>query len=103
MDRIEPTRRIALTVWWALVWRYFIGLLLVGLLQSLVLVLLASMLQLTPAGADNVSRALFFLLALPLLFLVSWELVYRILRKRFAGFRIVLVKPEPEDQHLVEL
>ena len=98
MDRIEPTRRIALTVWWALVWRYLIGLFLVGLVQSLALVLLATALQLTPQGADTLARALFVLLALPLLFLVSWELVYRILRKRFSGFRILLVKPEPEGR-----
>ena len=98
MERIEPTRKIALRIWWAVVWRYLIGLVLIGLAQAMLLVVLAAMFRMSSGQAEAWSGVLFLFVGLPLIFLVSWELVYRVLRKRFVDFELVLIRRDPDRE-----
>ncbi|MBI4423246.1 MAG: hypothetical protein HY554_05945 [Elusimicrobia bacterium] len=90
MARIEPTRALALTVWWAFIWRAVLGAVGAGFAIGLALGLLAQLGVLGQRALENLSA--FFGLAVGLL--VSVEVMYRVLRKRFKDFEIALVSRE---------
>lgn len=98
MERIEPTRKIALKIWWAVIWRYMLSLMIIGLLQSLLLAVIVASFELNPLEAERTSGVLFLLFGLPMIFLVSWELVYRVLRKKFSNFELAVIRPESDDE-----
>ncbi len=92
MERVEPTRKIALRFWWALAWRMALCVALIGLLQGFVLGLLTAVLKLTAQETDTVSGALTILIGIPLVLAASGECLYRILGTRIGGHEIVLVR-----------
>ena len=89
VEVIEPTRTLALKVWWSFVWRAVLGALAVGVLAGMVIGVVTTAMGVT----DN--SALSGLVSLVGMFLgvaVSAEVMYRVLKKKFAGFRIALVR-----------
>jgi len=96
MERIEPTRRIALRVWWALAWRWALCLLLISLFLGLLTSALVAMFRMSPEAAAALTTACAYLLGLPLMLLASWELLYRIFTKRFDGIEIAVLRRNQE-------
>jgi hypothetical protein len=88
MERIEPTRAIALKVWWAFIWRAVVFALLSGFAVGLGVGLLAAALKLTPEQISPIAG--FFGLVIGAG--VSIEVMFRLLRKKFQGFEIAIVK-----------
>ena len=104
MERVEPDRRIAFSIWWSLAWRSALALFLIGLARTLFVVLLALLLHLGPRAIDMTMRVVDLFLTLPLLALASWDIVYRLLRRRFKGFEIALVRTKADvDRKLIKL
>ncbi len=92
MDRIEPTRKIALRLWWAFVWRSVLFAVGAGFSVGLVLGLLGALLKLTPDRMASVSGFLGVILGAGL----SVEAMYRVLRKKYPDFEIALL-PRCDD------
>lgn len=90
MERIEPTRSLALKVWWAFMWRAVVFALLSGFAVGIVVGLLSVLLRLAPESVSTLSG----LLGLVLGAVVSIEVMYRLLGKKFDGFEIALIRTE---------
>lgn len=90
MERIEPTRALALKVWWAFLWRSVVFACLSGFAVGFLFALAALALKLPPEIVSAVSG----LFGVVLGALLSIEAMYRVLRKRFAGFELALLKTE---------
>jgi len=90
MERIEPTRGIALKVWWAFIWRAVLFALLAGFVVGLAVGLVAAVLRLTTEQISPIAG--FFGIVIGAA--VSIEVMYRLLRKKFSGFEIAIVKRE---------
>jgi len=107
MERVEPTRRIALSIWWSLVWRSALALLAIGLARTFLIVLLAMLLRLNAGAIDMTMRFVDLFLTLPAIALATWEIVYRLLRGKPpgpAGVRIALFRDgRAVDHKLVKL
>ena len=89
VEVLEPTRALALKIWWSFVWRAVLGALAVGVLAGMVIGVVTTAMGVT----DN--SALSGLVSLVGMFLgvaVSAEVMYRVLKKKFAGFRIALIR-----------
>lgn len=91
MERLEPTRALALKVWWAFIWRAVLLTMAGGFLLGVVFGLLGALLGL---GVDALSGLAGFL-GLVLGAVVSVEVMFRILKKKFAGFELALLH-DPE-------
>lgn len=88
MERLEPTRSLALKVWWAFIWRCALGAIVLGFLIGLALGLLAE-----TAGFGRKALGAFNALASLLVgAAVSVEMMYRVLNKKFRDFEIALVQ-----------
>ncbi len=105
LERIEPTRRIAFVLWWGLVWRFLLALILIGLLHSFLFAVLVSFFDLDPTGAKELWRAVALIVTLPLALLASGEVIYRILWRRFDTFELAVLEhgSESEPEHLHKL
>ena len=89
VEVIEPTRALALKVWWAFVWRAVLGALAAGMLAGMVIGILT-----TALGMDDPSAlsGVVSLLGMAIGVGVSAEVMYRVLKKKFKGFSIALVR-----------
>ncbi|MFH2202034.1 MAG: hypothetical protein ABIJ96_02865 [Elusimicrobiota bacterium] len=92
MERIEPTRRIVLKVWWALAWRFVLCCLVISLLQGLLIGGLTGMFELSPEAVERLTSAATLLFGLPLTLLASWAVLFGIFDKRLGDFEIALLK-----------
>ncbi len=92
MERIEPTRRIALRVWWAVVWRFVLCIVVIALMQSLLVGALIAMFEMSQEAAEMLTRAASLLFGFPLTLLASWEALYRIFDKRLGEFEVILLR-----------
>jgi xanthosine utilization system XapX-like protein len=90
MERIEPTRALALKIWWAFMWRAVLAALAAGFAIGLVVGLLSVLLGLAPEAVSTISGFLGLVLGAG----VSIEVMYRLLRKKFDGFEIAIVRAE---------
>ncbi|MEK7657518.1 MAG: hypothetical protein AAB412_07150 [Elusimicrobiota bacterium] len=90
MERIEPTRALAVKVWWAFLWRSVVFALLAGFAVGFLFALAALVLKLPPETVSAVSG----LFGVVLGALLSIESMYRVLGKKFSGFEVVLLKTE---------
>lgn len=91
MERLEPTRVLALKVWWAFIWRAVLGALAAGVLAGMVIGVLTAALGVTDNSALS---GLVSLVGMALGVGVSAEVMYRILKKKFKGFEIALLRTE---------
>ena len=89
MERLEPTRALALKVWWAFMWRAVLGALAAGLLAGMGLGVVTAALGLRDVSA---LQGVVSLLGMAIGVGISAEVMYRILKKRFKGFEIVLLR-----------
>ena len=89
MERLEPTRALALKVWWAFMWRALVGALAAGLLAGMVLGVVTAALGIRDVSA---LQGVVSLLGMGIGVGISAEVMYRILKKQFKGFEIVLMK-----------
>jgi len=90
VERLEPTRQLALKVWWAFIWRAALFALLGGFLIGMVFGVVQIALGLDPAAMTGISG----LLGLALAVGISVEVMFRLLKKRFNGFELALIKTE---------
>ena len=92
MERLEPTRLLALKVWWAFVWRSV----LFGVLLGFGMGILLGILSVAAPGIspETASGVLTVFVGFPLGIGISIEVMYRLLRKRFKDFEIALVRAE---------
>ena len=90
MPRIEPTRKIALQFWWAFIWRAFLLVLASGFALGVIFGLIGAVLHISP---DSL-RAVASLLGLALGVYISVEVMFRLLRKKFKTFQIILATPD---------
>ncbi|MFH1725094.1 MAG: hypothetical protein ABII00_10810 [Elusimicrobiota bacterium] len=90
IERIEPTRLLALKVWWAFIWRAVAFAALVGFLVGVVFGVLSMIVRVDPVALSGVSGLLGITLGIG----VSIEVMYRVLRKKFAGFEIALIRSD---------
>ncbi|MBI5202447.1 MAG: hypothetical protein HY925_12725 [Elusimicrobia bacterium] len=81
---IEPTRSIALQVWWAWFWRAAIGTFVAAFAVGLLLGVAGLVLGFDATRSRGLMGGLSMLVAFP----VSVEMLYRVLRKRFSTFQI---------------
>lgn len=91
MERLEPTRVLALKVWWAFIWRAVLGALAAGVLAGMVIGVVTAALGVTDNSALS---GLVSLVGMLLGVGVSAEVMYRILKKKFKGFEIALLRTE---------
>lgn len=93
MERIEPTRAIALKVWWAYTWRMLV-IILAAFVATAILIILFSMLVRLSDGGIRVLGAFiqlgFFLATVAL----SVEAMLRVLKMKFDDFEIALLPRE---------
>ena len=89
MERLEPTRALALKVWWAFMWRAVLGALAAGLLAGMGLGVVTAALGLRDVSALS---GVVSLLGMAVGVGISAEVMYRLLKKQFKGFEIVLVR-----------
>ena len=87
MNRIEPTRLLALKVWWAFLWRAAAGAVAGGFVIGVLLGFAARFTGMGPRAVKNLSAFLGLAIGLG----VSIEVMYRVLRKRFTDFEIALL------------
>ena len=87
MNRIEPTRKLALKVWWAFLWRAAAGAVAGGFVIGVLLGFAARFTGMGPRAVENIAGFLGLAIGLG----VSVEMMYRVLRKRFKDFEIALV------------
>jgi len=90
MERMEPTRGIALQVWWAFIWRAIVFALVSGFAVGLGVGLLAAAMRLTPEQVSPISGVCGLVIGAA----VSIEVMFRLLRKKFSGFEIAIVKTQ---------
>lgn len=89
VELIEPTRGLALKVWWAFLWRAVVGALAAGMLAGVVIGLLTSALGMQDPSAMS---GVVSLLGMAIGVGVSAEVMYRVLKKKFKGFAVALIK-----------
>ena len=92
MARLEPTRALAMKVWWAFIWRTFLGVFVVAFVIGVAIGMLGAI-----GLGRGVIEVLLRLLAVAIGVGVSIEAMYRILRKRFVGFELALISTEPQQ------
>jgi len=90
MERIEPTRQLALKVWWAFIWRAIVFAVLSGFLIGIVFGVLALVVRADPEAMSGVSGLLGLVLGIG----VSVEVMFRVLKKKFDGFEVALIRSE---------
>jgi len=86
--RLEPTRQLAVKVWWAFMWRSALGTLAAGFVVGMGLGLAAQALSLPAAALDALSAVAGLALGVG----ISIEVMFRVLRQKFTGFEIALVE-----------
>ena len=89
VELIEPTRGLALKVWWAFLWRAVLGALAAGMIAGMVIGLLTSALGMQDPSAMS---GVVSLLGMAIGVGVSAEVMYRVLKKKFKGFAVALIK-----------
>ena len=89
VELVEPTRGLALKVWWAFLWRAVLGALAAGMLAGVVIGLLTSALGMQDPSAMS---GVVSLLGMAIGVGVSAEVMYRVLKKKFKGFAVALIK-----------
>ena len=89
MERLEPTRALALKVWWAFIWRAVVGALAVGILAGMALGLVTSALGIRDVSA---LQGLVSIIGMATGVGISAEVMYRVLKKKFKGFSIALIR-----------
>lgn len=89
MERIEPTRALAVKVWWAFLWRAALGTV-VGsfLLGGFLGLVFVQLLGVSGKAVESIA----LLAGLAVGFAVSIEAMYRVLKKRFRDFEIALIR-----------
>ncbi|PJB23140.1 MAG: hypothetical protein CO113_18860 [Elusimicrobia bacterium CG_4_9_14_3_um_filter_62_55] len=92
MERLEPTRQLALKIWWAFIWRAVIIAVLGGFAVGVVFGALSVAIRVDPQALNGVSG----LLGLGIGAVVSIEVMFRILKKKFNGFEIALLTTDEE-------
>jgi hypothetical protein len=97
MERIEPTRRFALKVWWALAWRFALASIVLLFIEGLIIATLIAMFELKPESAQRLTRAFSIFVGMPLVFWASWEVLYRIFYKRIDNCEIAVLHREEGD------
>jgi len=97
MERIEPTRRFALKVWWALAWRFALASILLLAAEGLIVSTLIATLQIKPESAQRLTRVFSVLIGTPLLFWASWEILYRIFHTRIEDCEIAVLRRDEEE------
>lgn len=90
MERLKPTRGIALRVWWAFIWRSLLGALGTGFVVGLALGVLSQLAGLGQGIVESLAAALGLMIGLA----VSVEVMYRVLQKSFKHFEIALIARE---------
>jgi hypothetical protein len=107
MERVEPTRRIALSVWWSLTWRSALALFAIGLARTFLVVALAMVFRMGASAIETTMRFVDVFLTLPALALATCEIVYRLLRGKPSGpgsLRVALFRDDRDvDRKLVKL
>ncbi|TBR23751.1 hypothetical protein EPO15_05340 [bacterium] len=89
VEVLEPTRALALKVWWAFLWRAVLGALAAGMLAGVLIGLVTSAVGMSdPSALSGVVSLLGLLIGVG----VSAEVMYRVLKKKFKGFAIALVR-----------
>ena len=89
VEVIEPTRGLALKGWWAFLWRAVLGALAAGLLAGVAIGVMTSALGMSnPSALSGVVSLLGLCIGIG----VSAEVMYRILKKKFKGFSIALIR-----------
>ena len=89
VELIEPTRGLALKVWWAFVWRAVLGALAAGMLAGVVIGIATTALGMEdPSALSGVVSLLGMLIGVG----VSAEVMYRVLKKKFTGFSVALIR-----------
>ncbi len=86
-NRLEPTRMMALQVWWAWFWRAAAGTFIAAFVVGLLLGVIGLVLGFDASQNRGLMGGLSMLVAFP----VSVEMLYRVLRKRFTGFQIAIL------------
>ena len=90
MTRLEPTRALALKVWWAFVWRAFLAVVASGFVIGLLVAFFAVAVGLSRRAVENLTTLFGVVIGVG----VSIEVMFRVLRKRFAAFEIALIARE---------
>jgi hypothetical protein len=98
VERLEPTRKLALRFAWALLWRLAICSVLIGLFQVYLLSALTHGLNLEAGGVNTASFGLTLLIGLPLSLLALWECLYRITDLRLGDLSLLLVRHEEGEE-----
>ncbi|MFA6091834.1 MAG: hypothetical protein WCU88_02175 [Elusimicrobiota bacterium] len=88
MERIEPTRVLALKVWWAFMWRALLAALVTGVVLGTVFTILGMLLGLPMEALTAFSG----LLGLVLGAAVSVEMMYRALRTKYGDVEIAFTR-----------
>ena len=89
VEVLEPTRALALRVWWAFIWRAVLGALAAGMLAGVVIGVVSMALKLEDPSALS---GLVSLIGMAIGVGVSAEVMYRLLKKKFKGFSIALIR-----------
>ena len=90
MARLEPTRQLALKVWWAFVWRAFLLVLLLRVAIVISFSFIGTLLHIPPESMETTAN----ILGLGLGVAISVEVMFRLLRKKFKTFQIILATPD---------
>ena len=93
MERLEPTRQLAVKIWWSFIWRAVLLAVAAGFTVGVVFGILSMILSVDPKALNGVSG----LLGLGVGAAVSIEVMFRILKKKFNGFEIALIRTEDSD------
>jgi hypothetical protein len=87
-QELEVTWEHAVSVWWLIIWRAVAGGLLIGAVLGLLIGLIGAMLNTPPIGGTWVSQLLSLAVGTAwMIVCVRWAL-----QKRYAGFRIALLR-----------
>lgn len=91
---LEPDRRIALQVWWALIWRSTLISIAITTAFAICLGFIAVLFGMSSERLDSVASAISPVIAVIVYTGVSVEVTRRILRKKFENFKIVILPRE---------
>jgi cation transporter-like permease len=90
MERLDLTRAEATKIWWAFMWRALLGFILTGAFAGAGFGFIGHFLGLDPLSLVNVASLVGLLLGV----LVSFEVFFRVLKKRFRDFEIAIIARE---------
>lgn len=92
MERIEPTRKIALQIFWATFWRTLV----LGAVTAFVVGCAFALLSMATGISSLLLDKLIPFISFIIVICVSTEVMYRVLRKKFKDFEIAIIPRQPQ-------